>query len=77
MDVYLSTVSNRLNDIVRRLTVFATLFLPLTFITGFFGMNFGWMVKTIAPLAAFAIGVAAMVVTAGVQLFYFWRRGWF
>jgi magnesium transporter len=77
MDVYLSTVSNRLNDIVRRLTVFATLFLPLTFITGFFGMNFGWMVKAIAPLTAFAIGVAAMVVTAGVQLFYFWRRGWF
>ena len=46
MDVYLSTVSNRLNEIMKRLTIVATIFMPLTFIVGFFGMNFTWMVRT-------------------------------
>ena len=41
MDVYLSTVSNRFNDVMKRLTVVSTIFLPLTWIMGFFGMNFG------------------------------------
>ena len=45
LDVYLSTVSNRLNSVMERLTIVATIFLPLTFVTGFFGMNFGWMVQ--------------------------------
>ena len=40
MDVYLSTVSNRLNSVMKQLTVIATVFLPLTFVTGFFGQNF-------------------------------------
>ena len=44
MDVYLSTVSNRLNSVMKQLTIIATIFLPLAFITGFFGQNFGWMV---------------------------------
>ena len=44
MDVYLSTVSNRLNAVMKQLTVIATIFLPLAWLTGFFGQNFGWMV---------------------------------
>lgn len=40
MDVYLSVVNNRMNDIMRTLTLITTLFMPLTFVTGFFGMNF-------------------------------------
>ena len=40
MDVYLSTVSNRLNEVMKRLTIVATIFMPLTWIVGFFGMNF-------------------------------------
>src|SRR5260370_3870677 len=40
-DLYLSTVSNRRNDVMKQLTVIATIFLPLSFITGFFGQNFG------------------------------------
>ena len=54
MDVYLSTVSNRLNAVMKQLTVMATVFLPLTFITGFFGQNFGWMVGHIEQPGAFA-----------------------
>ena len=77
MDVYLSTVSNRLNLRITRLTVFATLFLPLTFVTGFFGMNFAWLVGHIAPAWTFWIlAVAVMAATAGGQLWYYRRLGW-
>jgi magnesium transporter len=77
MDIYLSTVSNRLNVIIQRLTVIATLFLPLTFVTGFFGMNFGWMVNHIAPAwAFFVLGVGSMLATVAGQLWYFRRHGW-
>jgi len=76
MDVYLSTVSNRLNGTMMRLTVIASVFLPLTFLTGFFGMNFSFMVARISGSEAFAIGVGVMVASAVVQLLLFWRRGW-
>ena len=55
LDVYLSTVSNRLNAVMERLTIVATIFLPLTFVTGFFGQNFGWMVRHVDSFAAFMI----------------------
>ncbi len=77
MDVYLSTVSNRLNLRITRLTVFATLFLPLTFITGFFGMNFAWLVGHIAPAWTFwLLAVGVMVGTTALQLLYYRRSGW-
>jgi magnesium transporter len=76
MDVYLSTVSARLNDVMRRLTVIATLFLPLSFITGFFGMNFAWLVNRITAGGTFALGIALMALTVLMQLAYFRRRGW-
>ncbi len=78
MDVYLSTVSNRLNSVMKQLTVIATIFLPLTFITGFFGQNFGWMVGHIGGLPAFlALGIGSEIVLVAVLLTYFKRRGWF
>ena len=77
MDVYLSTVSNRLNLRITRLTVFATLFLPLTFISGFFGMNFGWLVAHIAPAWTFwVLAVGVMLATTAAQLWYYRGRGW-
>jgi magnesium transporter len=77
MDVYLSTVSNRLNLRITRLTVFATLFLPLTFLTGFFGMNFAWLVAHIAPAWTFwVLAVGIMGLTTLAQLFYYRRSGW-
>ncbi len=63
LDVYLSSVSNRLGEQTRRLTIVATIFLPLTFLTGFFGMNFGVLVSAISTPAAFAAGLGAMVVS--------------
>src|SRR5271154_6498014 len=44
-DLYLSTVSNRQNEVMKQLAIVGTIFLPLSFITGFFGMNFAWMVR--------------------------------
>ncbi len=76
MDVYLSTVSNRLNMTMKTLTVVASLFLPLTFLTGFFGQNFGWLVSRIGDFPAFAIGVIVMALSVVVQLVFFRRRGW-
>ena len=76
MDVYLSTVSNRLNMTMKALTVVASLFLPLTFLTGFFGMNFGWLVSRIGSPYAFGIGLSVMAVSILTQLFFFRRRGW-
>lgn len=78
MDVYLSTVSNRLNSVMKQLTVMATVFLPLTFITGFFGQNFGWMVGHIgSPWAFFGLGIGAEVVTVAGLFTLFKKRGWF
>jgi len=76
MDVYLSVVSNRLNMTVKALTVVASLFLPLTFLTGFFGMNFAWLVQRISTPYAFAIGLVLMAVSIATQLYFFRRRGW-
>jgi magnesium transporter len=74
LDVYLSAQSNRLNQWVTRLTVVGTIFLPLTFLTGFFGQNFGWMVDHIKSVGAFAglgLGLEALSILA---LFLWFRR---
>jgi len=77
MDVYLSTVSNRLNQTTKALTVVASLFLPLSFLTGFYGMNFTYLTTVLeTPYAAFAVGVATMVLATLFQLYLFKRRGW-
>jgi magnesium transporter len=78
MDVFLSTVSNRLNVVMKQLAVIATIFLPLTFITGFFGQNFGWLVRNIAGWPAFvAFGIGAEIVAVAILVMFFKRRGWF
>ena len=78
MDIYLTTVSQRLNDVMRRLTVIATLFMPLSFITGFFGMNFGWMTGRITSLWVFAVfGVGSLVVSCAALYVWFRRTGMF
>jgi magnesium transporter len=77
MDVYLSTVSNRLNQTTTALAVIASLFLPLSFLTGFYGMNFQYLVSILeTPYAAFAVGVGTMAIAVIIQLYFFRRRGW-
>jgi magnesium transporter len=78
MDVYLSTVSNRLNSVMKQLTIIATIFLPLSWLTGFFGQNFGFEVRHIAGAPAFLVlGVLTELAVVAVMLAYFKRRGWF
>jgi magnesium transporter len=77
-DLYLSTVSNRQNDVMKQLTVIATIFLPLGFITGFFGQNFSYLVATlIRPEWTFwVVGVGSIVATCVGLLIFFRRKGW-
>jgi magnesium transporter len=78
MDVFLSTVSNRLNVVMKQLAVIATIFLPLTFITGFFGQNFGWLVRNIGGWPAFVgLGIGSELLTVLFLVMFFKRRGWF
>ncbi len=77
MDVYLSTVSNRVNETTKALTVIASLFLPLSFLTGFYGMNFLYLTQVLeTPYGAFAVGVGTMLIATAIQLWLFRRRGW-
>src|SRR6201996_8395786 len=72
-DAYLSVTSNRLNEISKQLTVVATIFLPLSFVVGFFGQNFGWMVRNINSAADFwLIGGGSMVLS--VVILVLWLR---
>src|SRR5919199_371044 len=66
LNVYLQTTSNRLNEIATRLTILATIFIPLTLITGFFGQNFGWLVDHIKSFESFLIwGIGGGLGAAG------------
>ena len=80
-EIYLSSVSNRTNEIMRVLTVIATIFIPLTFIAGIYGMNFD---TRVSPLNmpeldwywGYPLALLLMLVVAGGQLIFFRRRGW-
>jgi magnesium transporter len=77
MDAYLSTVSNRLNVVMKQLTVIATIFLPLAFLTGFFGQNFSWMVVRLGGLGPFLVlGLGSELAIVVAMLILFRRRGW-
>ena len=77
MDVYLSTVSNRLNEVMRQLTIVSTVFMPLTWIVGFWGMNFGWMVRHVTGWVPFVLlAVMTEVVAVAIMLVVFRRRRW-
>jgi magnesium transporter len=77
LDAYMSMVSNRLNDVMKQLTIIATVFLPLSFLTGFFGQNLGWLVNREGSLTAFLIFGIGTEVLAVIALFVmFRRRGW-
>jgi magnesium transporter len=70
-------ISAQQNDIVRRLTIVASIFLPLTFITGFFGQNFLWMVHEIdTPTAFWAAGIGSLFASLLLLLIWFKRSGY-
>ena len=78
LDILLSMVANRQNEVSKQLAIIATIFLPLTYITGFFGQNFGFMVDHITKPGMFwYLGIGSQVVCLVILLLYFrWKR-WF
>lgn len=81
MDIYLSSVSNRTNETMRVLTVIATIFIPLTFIAGVYGMNFNvgtspWNMPELGWYWGYPLVLGLMAMVAAGQLFFFWHKGW-
>jgi len=75
LDIYLSSVSNRMNQIMKVLTIIATIFMPLTFIAGIYGMNFEFMPELTWPWA-YPLVLLVMVVIGISMLIYFRRKKW-
>jgi magnesium transporter len=88
IDMYLSLISNRMNEIMKVLTIISSIFIPLTFIAGIYGMNFaiqdpvtGKLMPMNMPELYAAHGylytMLLMLVIAVIQLIYFRKKGWF
>jgi magnesium transporter len=75
LDIYLSSISNRLNEVMKVLTIIATLFIPLTFLVGVYGMNFKYMPE-LGLRWAYPVLWAIMVGTAVAMLIYFRKKRW-
>ena len=75
LDSYLSVVSNRTNDIMKVLTIFSAIMLPLTFIAGLYGMNFDNLPELHWQYSYFVV-IGIMIVVAVIMLTFFWRKGW-
>ncbi|MCA9969600.1 MAG: magnesium/cobalt transporter CorA [Anaerolineales bacterium] len=79
LDIYLSVVNNRMNDIMKTLTIITTLFMPLSFLTGFFGMNFFEATMPSSPWtgpAALIVALLSMVAVPAIMFWWMRRRAW-
>jgi magnesium transporter len=82
MDVYLSSINNRMNEVMKLLTVISSIFIPLTFIAGVYGMNFNpgaspFNMPELDWYWGYLICLGVMVTIAVLQIYFFWKRGWF
>jgi magnesium transporter len=75
LDIYLSSISNKMNEIMKVLTVIATIFIPITFVTSLYGMNFTHMPELDEPLGYPMVWLIILTTSAGLLL-YFKRRNW-
>ncbi|HUW96817.1 MAG TPA: magnesium/cobalt transporter CorA [Anaerolineae bacterium] len=75
LDIYLSSISNRMNEVMKVLTIFASIFIPLTFVAGVYGMNFAYMPELAWRWAYPSLWVV-MVAVAVTMLVYFRRKRW-
>jgi len=75
LDIYLSSLSNRMNNIMKVLTIVSTIFMPLSFIVGVYGMNFDHMPELHWRYGYLAVWVAILI-SAGCMLAFFRRKGW-
>jgi magnesium transporter len=82
LEVYLSSVSNKMNEIMKVLTVISTIFIPLTFIAGVYGMNFDpdtspWNMPELRWFWGYPFSLLVMAIVAGAMVLYFRRKKWF
>ncbi|HMB47014.1 MAG TPA: CorA family divalent cation transporter, partial [Afifellaceae bacterium] len=80
-DLQLSALSTRMNEIMKVLTIIATIFIPLGFIAGLYGMNFNpstspWNMPELRYYYGYPMALGIMVAVAAGLVFYFWRKGW-
>jgi len=81
VDIYLSSLSNRMNEIMKVLTIIATIFIPLSFVASLYGMNFDteispWNMPELKWAFGYPAAIAVMASMAGGLLYYFRRKGW-
>jgi magnesium transporter len=75
LEIYLSSLSNRMNEVMKVLTVIATIFIPLTFVAGLYGMNFKFMPE-LDQVWGYPAALSSMLVVALVMVVYFKRKRW-
>jgi magnesium transporter len=80
-DYYLSTISNRMNEVMKTLTLIATIFLPITFVAGVYGMNFNpevsrWNMPELNWVYGYPFALGVMALITGGMIWYFNRKGW-
>ncbi|TYP95550.1 magnesium transporter [Fodinibius salinus] len=81
-DMYMSQVSNRMNEVMKVLTIIATIFIPLTFIAGIYGMNFNpenspYNMPELSWYWGYPASLGFMTIIALIMIYYFKRKGWF
>lgn len=81
MGLYLSSVSNRMNEVMKVLTIFATIFMPLGFIAGVYGMNFDpdvsrWNMPELGWTFGYPFALGLMAGSAALLIYILWRKGW-
>jgi len=76
MDMYMTTISNKMNEVMKVLTIISTIFIPLTFMAGIYGMNFDYMPELHYKYAYFIL-CGIMVVVFLSMLYYFKKKKWF
>jgi magnesium transporter len=75
MDMYMTTISNRMNEVMKVLTIIATIFIPLTFIAGIYGMNFENIPELHYKYSYQILWVVMIIIFLGM-LYYFKRKKW-
>ncbi len=81
-DIYLSAVGNKMNEVMKLLTVISSIFIPLTFVAGIYGMNFNpeaspWNMPELNWYWGYVFFWVIMIAIATAMIYFFWRKGWF
>jgi len=81
LDIYLSSISNRMNAVMKVLTIIATIFIPLTFVAGIYGMNFNpeaspWNMPELNWRWGYPAVWLVMLIMTGIMIYYFKKKKW-